>query len=329
MRMTPVSSSLLLLFLLLPPVARALTDPASAEWKAAMELFAARQDGDAQVAFEAMIKADPNDHRALYQLGRLAKRKNDWARVTQCYERCTQLAPNEATYWSDLGEAYGKLAKRAGIFEQLSLAGKCRAALEKAVDLEPDNLELRMGLIDFYKQAPGIAGGSTSKALAQAAEIKKRDAYAGAMATGNLYLYDKDWANAEQAFKEAARLKPENLDPPFALGQMFTARGRYAEAFDVFEDLVTKNPGNFGALYQIGRAAALSGQRLERGEAVLRTYLSQPQRASNLPTHAQALFRLGEILAKKGDIAGARASFEESLKKDPGFKDAAEALKRL
>ena len=34
----------LLLFLLLfsPPVARALTDPASAEWKAAMELFAAR-----------------------------------------------------------------------------------------------------------------------------------------------------------------------------------------------------------------------------------------------------------------------------------------------
>ena len=305
MRMTPARSSLLLLLLLLPPCARAATDPASPAWKAAMELFAARQDADAQVAFESMLKTDPSDHRALYQLGRLAKRKNDWARVTALYERCTQLAPNEATYWSDLGEAYGKLTKRAGFFEQLSLAGKCRAALEKSVALEPDNLELRMGLIDFYKQAPGIAGGSTSKALAQAAEIKKRDAYTGAMATGNLYLYDKDWADAEQAFKEAARLKPENLDPPFALGQMFAARGRYAEAFDLFEDLLARNPGNFGALYQVGRTAALSGQRLERGEAVLRTYLSQPQRAANLPTHAQAHAPAGiGRLAQESQVGG-------------------------
>jgi tetratricopeptide (TPR) repeat protein len=311
------------------------TSPATAieaespELQAAVALYTARRDAEAQVAFERLVQTDAHNHAALYYLARLAKRKNDWTRASEFYERCVALAPGNAVYWSDLGEAYGKLANRAGILHQLGFARKCRNALAKSIELDPANIDYRLGLVEFYQQAPVIAGGSMAKAYAEVAEIRRRDPYAGALANGNLLLSEQKWAEAEQAYKEAARYQPDSLDPPFALGQLDAQLGRYEEAFGIFEDLLAKNQDNFGALYQIGRIAALSGQRLDRGESVLRLYLSQPQRASKLPSHAWANFRLGEVLAKKGDPAGARGAWEAALQLDPGLKNAAQALKNL
>jgi predicted TPR repeat methyltransferase len=44
---------------------------------------------------------------------------------------------------------------------------------------------------------------------------------------------------------------------------------------------------------------------------------------------ASAYFRLGNILEKKGDSAGARAEYETTLKIDPKQKEARAALAKL
>lgn len=302
---------------------------APAALAAARELYTARRDAEAQAAFERLLAADPANHEAVYHLGRLAKRCGDWPAVAKFYERCTVLAPANALYWADLGEAYGKLAGKAGIFEQLGLARKCRTALEKAIALAPDALDYRQGLVEFYEKAPGIAGGGRDKALAQATEIAKRDPYAGAMTTGGIQTRARQWAAAETAFRHAAQARPTATDPLAALGLMYADQGRFADAFAQFDRILALSPDDLPVLYQLGRIAALSGQRLDEGEAALRRYLGQPNHPAGQPTNAHAQFRLGDILARRGDTAAARAAYQEALRLDPGLKPAAEALAKL
>ncbi|MFT3831487.1 MAG: tetratricopeptide repeat protein [Opitutaceae bacterium] len=324
---------LLALFLCLSSAAlcdeTATVDGRSPERAAAHEAFAARRDSEAQAAFEKLLAANPADHETVYHLGRLAKRRGDWPTAASRYERCTQLAPQVALYWADLGEAYGKLAAKAGLFQQLGLARKCGAALQKAVALEPENREYREGLIEFCERAPGIAGGGRDKALAQAVEIGRREPFAGAMITGAIHSRAKNTEAAERAFREAARLDPQNDEPLAALGLLYADAGRFAEAFAQFDQLLVRNPANFAALYQLGRIAALSGERLSDGESALRRYLQQADHPPGQPTNAHAHLRLGEILAHRGDKGAARAEFQAALQLDAGLKPAAEALRKL
>ncbi len=303
--------------------------PAAADLAAARAFFTARRDAEAQSALDHLLLADPTNHEAVYLLGRLAKRRGDWRTVAERYERCTQLAPTVALYWADLGEAYGKLAGKAGVFQQLGLARKCRAALEQAVALAPTELEYRRGLIEFYEQAPFVAGGGRDKALAQAAAIAAHDPYASALATGGIHARAKNWTEAERAFRSAAALRPDATEPEAALGLLFADQGRHAEAFTAFDGILGREPDNLLALYQLGRVAAISGQRLPEGEAALRRYLAQPTHPAGQPTNAHAQYRLGELLARRGDTAGARAAYQDALRLDPGLKPAAEALGHL
>jgi len=57
------------------------------------------------------------------------------------------------------------------------------------------------------------------------------------------------------------------------------------------------------ALYQFGRVAALSGERIERGMEALRKCLTLPP-AQGSPGHEAAQWRLGNLWEKKGDKPG-------------------------
>lgn len=321
----------LLLSALLPLAALAAEAPAphAAELATARELFTARRDAEAQAAFARLVAADPANHEAVYHLGRLAKRRNDWAAVAEHYRHCTELAPQVALYWADLGEAYGKLAGKAGVLAQLGLARRCRAALEKAVALAPDDNEYRLGLATYYEEAPMIAGGSRDKALAQTAEVAKRDPYTGAMATGGIHARAGNLAGAEAAYLAAAKLRPEATEPLAALGRLYADHGRHAEAFRQLDQVLVREPGHLPAAFQLGRVSAISGQRLADGEAALRRYLGQPAPTRGPATHAQAQFRLGEILVHRGERTAAREAFEAALQLEPGLRPAAEALRKL
>ena len=102
----------------------------------------------------------------------------------------------------------------------------------------------------------------------------------------------------------------------------------FAEAFALYEDALKENPDDYNSLYAIGRGAALSGQRLERGmEALARCLALTPP--PNSPGHAAAHWRMGNIWEKKGDKAAARSAYEAALKLDAAFKNAIDALKAL
>ncbi|MBK8478687.1 MAG: tetratricopeptide repeat protein [Opitutaceae bacterium] len=322
----------LLLALLVLPLAHAadpVVPPPAPSLASARELYCARRDAEARSAFELLLAADPANHEAVYHLGRLALRRDDWKTASTHYQHCTKLDPTNALYWADLGEAYGKLAGQAGLFQQLGLARKCHLALEKAVELAPDNLDYRHGLIEFYEQAPSIAGGGRDKALAQAAELTRRDPFNGTLVTGGIQAHARNWSEAEVAFLAAIKLRPNALEPIASLGLLYADQGRYPDAFAQFDRLLTLDPDHLAGLYQLGRVAALSGQRLADGSAALRRYLGKGNLPAELPRPHHAHYRLGQIMVHQGDAAAAKAAFEASIQLDPKFKEAAAELKKL
>lgn len=283
---------LISVFCCLATLTRAAVDPVA--YNAAVELFNQRKAADAQSAFEVLAAAEPKNAEIQSYLGRLALRRNDQDRAVVYLEKAVALAPTNSSAHQFLGDAYGLSAQKAGLFSKMGLAGKCRTAYEKAVELDPKNLDARFSLLSYYQQAPGIAGGGIDKALAQAQEIKKLDESRGRVALAGVYAADK----------------------------------KYAEAFTLFEEVIKATPDDYGALYQTGRLAAISGDRLDRGLECLNRCLTLTPPA-NQPVHAAAHWRIGNILEKKGDKTGARAAYEAALKLDPKFKEAGASLKKL
>lgn len=262
--------------------------------EAARELYTQRKDAEAKSAFEALAKSEPRNAEAVFYLGRLAMRARDFDAAIKRFEQAVALDGNRAAYYLELGGAYGNKAQSAGLLGKASLAGKSRNALEKAVELAPDNLEARNGLVQFYSQAPAIMGGGMDKAHAQADAMIRLDAVRGKIAKAGLFVREK----------------------------------KFDEAFGLYEDTLRTAPTDYNALYQVGRLAAESGQRLDRGLAALQQCLTLEPPAG-APGRAPTHWRLGNIWEKKGDKVAARAAYEAALAADANFENARTALKKL
>lgn len=272
----------------------AATDAASLA--AARGLYTARKLPDAQSAYEKIAAADPQCAEAQYYLSQLALRRGDNDKAIAAGEAAVALAPDNAEYQHALGDAFGSAAQKASVFSQFGLAKKCLATYQRAAALAPENLDYHQSLFEYYRQAPGIAGGGSDKAAAEAATIKKLDDMRGRLAFATLYVADK----------------------------------KYDLALAEFDEVLKKTPDDYAALYQVGKLAAVSGQFLDRGLASLRRCLELPPPASpNTPGHPAANWRMGLILELKKDLAGARAAYEAALKLDPKFTPAADSLKKL
>jgi tetratricopeptide (TPR) repeat protein len=220
--------------------------------------------------------------------------KGDGEGAVAAFEKAVALDPASSELHRQLGDAYGLAAQKAGMFSRMSLGKKSIAAYEKAVALDPANLAARGSLATVYQMAPAVMGGGMDKAYAQAAEIKKRDDNRGRLTYALLHIGEK----------------------------------KYAEARAEVDEVLRAEPGNYAALFQTGRLAALAGDQLDRGLAALQQCLALPP-PSGAPGHDAAHWRLGNIHEKKGDKAAARAAYQASLKMNPNFQQAKDSLAKL
>lgn len=227
-------------------------------------------------------------------LGRQQLAAGDADDAVKSFERAIELEPRDAELQRQLGDACSLAAQKAGMLSKMSWAKKCRVAYEKAVELDPANLAARQSLMSFYQMAPAMMGGGADRAFAQAAAIKERDATRGRLAFALLYIGDK----------------------------------KFAEARTELDAVLAVEPGNYAALFQTGRLAALTGEQLDRGVAALQKCLAVEPTAG-APRHDAAHWRLGNVWEKKGDRPAARAAYRAALAVNPRFQQAIDALEKL
>lgn len=285
------------------------------------------RDVAGQVRTESLAK-EPRNAEALFSLGRMELEAGKFDSAITRLEVITTLQPDRSIYWQWLGRAYGMRARAVGVLSQLQLVGKVRAAFERAVALDPDNLLARDDLANFYAEAPGFLGGSVAKARAQATEITRRDPYLGALADGEISQAQKDYPAAARAYELASTLAPERADAHGHLAETFGQAGEYAKGFAAADRLLARRADEPLGLYYLGEIGALSGQRLPEAEAALRRYLQTPHDLDQ-PSAADARLRLGQIEEKRGNLAAARADYTLALRLDPAGKRAQCALRQL
>lgn len=247
------------------------------------------------------------------------------------FEQAIKAEPGVGLYHLWLGRAVGTQAQRASIVRQPFLARRVKAEFERAVELDPTLIDARDGLISFYLQAPGVMGGSIEKAKEQQRLIAAQDVMRGHSAAVNIAWHQRDTVGTERALRAMVATAPDSLFPVLRLGQMQAQWGRTSAAFETFDAWLATHPDDIAMRFQVARLAAISGAQLPRGERILRDLLALPEwpTGGSRPGRAAVHFRLGMVLEKSGRKEDARASYEASLKLDPNFQLAKDALAAL
>ncbi len=247
------------------------------------------------------------------------------------FERAVAADERNGTYHLWLGRAVGQQASTASTLRQPFMARRIKAEFERAVALDPELIDARDGLVQFYLMAPGVMGGSTAKAREQQREIARRSAYRGHLAAANIAWAGKDTAGTERAIRAALAAAPDSVLTVITLAQRQSSWGRTAAAFATLDEFLARRPRDIAVRFQVGRLAAISGEQLPRGERVLRDLLAEPEwePTNSRPSRAAVHYRLGVVLEKSGRKSDAKASYERALALDPQLKPAKDALAAL
>jgi tetratricopeptide (TPR) repeat protein len=247
--------------------------------------------------------------------------------AVKSFERAVKLndRSSDAHLW--LARAVGTVAQNANVLRQPFLGKRAKSEFERALALDSNSLGAREGVMQFYLLAPSVMGGSVAKAREQAAAIARLNPLSGHFAAARIANNQKDLAGAEKAYRAAATEFPDSLTAVTSWANFLSNNGRAEEAFVPLDRYLASHPADRAARWWVGRVAAISGKQLDRGEQMLRALLTEQQPADGpriLPENLH--FRLGDIAAKRGDKAKARAEYEAALKINPKMEAAKKGL---
>jgi tetratricopeptide (TPR) repeat protein len=260
---------------------------------------------------------------AAYYMGRIIGAQNQ-DNAAEWFEKAMKMNPNSSVYVEWYGRALGDEASRASKFKLPFLARRVKAAFEKAVALDPNNIDAREDLMQYYVVAPGMLGGSRQKAREIALEVRRRNAYRGALDVASLCSLEKDFACGERELLALRQSYPDSGLVYSQLAAFYANQKQFDKSFAVIDERLKTNPDDMATVFALGRTGALSGQNLDRAERALKRYLAASP-ANGLPP-ANVHFRLGMVYEKAGKDDLARAEYNTALQLNPRLEDAKKAL---
>ena len=313
---------------------------------------------------EPRLKSDPKDLQALFIMARYREAAGEFEAALALTERLLAINPKNADYHCLLAFIYGRQVVRAGLFRKLGLIRRIKREAETALRLNPNHIEARLILIEYFRLAPGIVGGDKNKARALAEEVVKLDPVRGYIAQANFAHEKEKTSEMAELYKKAVEANPQSyhavitmarfytygaqrnfefaeknaaeamkLDPLRAAAYSLLAQGyarqeRWQDLDDILDQAERNVPDNLNPYFQAGRIVLQQGKDFARAEGYFRKYLTQEPEPTSA-SHAQAYWRLGQTLEKQNRKAEAVEAVRTALKLDPNLEGAKRDLKRL
>ena len=177
-------------------------------------------------------------------------------------------------YYDWLGRAYGRLAEQSSFLSALGYAKKTVRAFERAVELDPSNLEALSDVFEYYLQAPGIVGGGLDKAENFARRFAGLNAAEYHWARARLAEKRKDFETAEREFRAALASDSNEVGRALDLAAFLSSGGRYGESDALFGAAADNHPRSPKVFYAHAAADIQSKRKLDQAEALLDRYLT-------------------------------------------------------
>ncbi len=293
----------------------------------AKDMLAAGRIDETIAVLNGRLSSAPADAESSNLLCRAYFALEDWERAESSCRKAVSLDPDNSRFHLLLGRVYGEKAERANPIAEAVLAVKVREEFERAVQLNPKDVDARLDLAEFYLEAPGIVGGGEQKAREQAQSIATVDSGREHWVYARIAEKKKDATTAEREYRQYIGLSQGDAEAWLNLALFF----RHQKRFDEMEQAIVKlsqAPTTklevleeaSGMLYRAGRRYAFAVELLQR-------YLATG------PVEAAPAFKahylLGTLLEKQGDKAGAASEYRASLALVRSFGMAQQALNRV
>ncbi|MDQ3071554.1 MAG: hypothetical protein M3R55_17725 [Acidobacteriota bacterium] len=278
--------------------------------------------GEARALAQKRIAANPRDAVAFAWLARTLTLAGDSKGGVAAAEKAVAADGNYTGGHLALAEALGDEAEHASVFRQLPMARRIKKALETVVALDPKHVDALNGLMQFYLQAPGVAGGSNEKADATAARIAAVDPARGFIAQASMAARRKQpekvegfylkaveanrnsvparaslanfyagntakQAEAEAHAKALLALDPALVTPYRVLAVVYARAQKWNELDAILRQSDAQHPANLAAAFSAARVLTSTRSDNARAERYLRRYLSQTPEPGT-PSHAEA-----------------------------------------
>jgi tetratricopeptide (TPR) repeat protein len=302
------------------------------------------QTAVARKVLEAQAARDPKAGKWAYALAHLASAEAEQAagktaekkreEAHESFERAAELQPGHADGQFWLANSCFEHIDDVGMLSKMSLASQGRKAFEKAIALDPEHVGARVGLAQFYLQAPSLAGGDPARAKELANQLLalpgKCGEFQGHMLLAGIAAKDGKWAEMSRHYVAAETAPGQGAEPLVAMqAHAATLLGRANDpkaALPVMERYVKAAPADDVSAWffdgEVKRQQGRCAEAVPRYEQVIaKVESARGSRWGAAVCHEQL-----------GHQDAARKDYQEFVRRfpdDPRAKEAQAALKRL
>lgn len=283
----------------------------------------------------ATVAHYPQAATAWVEIGLAAGTEGRTAEAIEAFETALRVAPNRPMVWRNYGVALSRWAEADGLSADDRKARFQRAAdaWRKALELSPPDLApLWAGLGRAELGARRVE--EAVRALGRAVELAP-DTPETALLLGNALLglaqQRLQEGNPAEAAQHAERAMAVAKLPPagyFLSGLVLASAGRRAEADKAFETALQGDPEILEKLHARGVELSQAADHRGAAESFRQLLLARPDSVSTALNLARELLLLGrpgeaaplleELLARRPDLAIARAMLAETRRVAPG-----------
>jgi len=186
-------------------------------------------------AFQRVLEIDQNDEDALTGLAMVYSDLGDAAKASQMLKRVAEKNPSLRT-----------LLALASAYEQLRQYREAAETYRKALELNPDNLDLKRAYAQSLFASEDL--DKAKKAFEELLQAEPNDLLA-LLRLSQIHRQRQEFAKAEEYAKRASQLDPGNLEVQYNEVSLLEAQGKLAEAIGRLKEIlasIERRPSSFG-----------------------------------------------------------------------------------
>lgn len=186
----------------------------------------------AQQAFDAALKQDPQELDALLGQGSLALSRHQFAEAIAWGEKARAINPYRAQIYGIIGDGEVELGRYDA----------ATATMQKMVDTRPDlNSYSR---VSYIRELNGDTKGAIEamERAVQSGNPRHEGTLWSIYQLGNLYFNSGDLAKAEEAYAGALNVKPDYIYARAGMAKVWAAQGQTQKAIDAYRKINEELP---------------------------------------------------------------------------------------